>query len=269
MSTKSTYKVYAVRYAERQAKRQEHFIGGDPIDEEMWMDYFVWAVVGSERTWVVDAGFDRRDAEQRDRKLLRSISEGLATIGIDASEVEDLIITHLHYDHIGGLGQFPKARLHLQEKEIQYACSRHMTHEALSHAFTAGHIAAMVYEVYKGRVVFYNGETELAPGLSVHLVGGHTMGLQVVRVWTDLGWLVLASDASHYYENMEAGRPFPVVYNVGDMIGAYGTMRRLADSPRYIIPGHDTMVLRRYPAAAPGLEGIAVRLDVEPKKMPE
>lgn len=269
MSTKGVYKVYALKYAERKCKRQEHFIGGDPLDEEMPMDYFVWAVVDADKTWVVDAGFDRRDAEQRCRNLVRRISEGLAAMGIEASKIEDLIVTHMHYDHIGGLGQFPKARLHLQEKEIQYACSRHMAHEALSHAYTAEHIAAMVHEVYKGRVVFYNGDMELAPGLSVHLVGGHTMGLQVVRVRTGLGWLVLASDASHYYENMEAGRPFPVVHNVGDMIEGYGTMRRLADSPRYIIPGHDPMVLRRYPAAAPGLEGIAVRLDVETKTAPE
>ena len=113
-------------------------------------------------------------------------------------------------------------------------------------------------------MLFYDGDAKLAPGLSIHLVGGHTMGLQVVRVLTKLGWMVLASDATHYYENMEAGRPFPIVYNVGDMVAAYDRMRQLADSPRYIIPGHDPLVFDRYPAAAPGLEGIAIRLDVEP-----
>ena len=81
---------------------------------------------------------------------------------------------------------------------------------------------------------------------------------------TRRGWLVLASDASHFYENMEAGRPFPIVYNVGDMLRAYDAMRRLAETPRHIIPGHDPLVLERYPAADPALDGIAVRLDAEP-----
>ena len=228
------------------------------------MDYFVWAVVDAKKIWVVDTGFDTLDAKNRERNLIRNVAEGLKTIGIEANEVEDLILTHLHYDHIGGMAQFPKTRFHLQEKEINYATSRHMATPALNHAFTVDHISALIREVYMGRVLFYDGDAELAPGLSIHLVGGHSMGLQVVRVRTELGWMILASDATHYYENMETVRPFPIVYNVGDMVAGYNRMRQLADSPRYIIPGHDPLVFNRYPAAAPGLEGIAIRLDVEP-----
>jgi glyoxylase-like metal-dependent hydrolase (beta-lactamase superfamily II) len=148
---------------------------------------------------------------------------------------------------------------------MAYATGRHMGTPALGHAFTADHIAGMVHRVFEGRVAFHDGAAELAPGLSLHHVGGHTMGLQVVRVRTRRGWLVLASDASHFYENMEAGRPFPIVYNVGDMLRAYDAMRRLAETPRHIIPGHDPLVLERYPAADPALDGIAVRLDAEPR----
>ncbi len=91
------------------------------------------------------------------------------------------------------------------------------------------------------------------------------MGLQAVRVWTRRGWVVLASDASHFYANMEQGRPFPIIYNLGDMLEGYRTLERLASSHRHIVPGHDPLVLERYPAAKPGLEGIAVRLDAEPR----
>lgn len=265
MTAPSAYKVYAVKYADRDARRGEHFIGGDPHDSPMPMDYFLWAVVGDGGTFVVDTGFDRTDAERRERNLIRNATEALAVLDIDAAAVEDVIITHLHYDHIGGFAHFPKARFHLQDSEMFYATGRNMTAPALNFAYTADHVAALVYEVYKGRVVFHDGDAQLAPGLSVHLVGGHTMGLQVVRVWTEIGWLVLASDASHFYENMQAIRPFPIVYNVGDMIGAYRTMRGLADSPDAIIPGHDPLVLRRYPPPRPELAGIAARLDVRPK----
>jgi glyoxylase-like metal-dependent hydrolase (beta-lactamase superfamily II) len=101
--------------------------------------------------------------------------------------------------------------------------------------------------------------------VTVHLVGGHSRGLQFVRVRTRRGWVVIASDASHYYANFEQGRPFPVVYDVGEMLEGYGTMRRLASSPAHIVPGHDPLVLQRYPAQ-PGGPADIVRLDSEPLK---
>ncbi|MGI9614340.1 MAG: N-acyl homoserine lactonase family protein [Acidimicrobiales bacterium] len=260
----TTYEVYALKYAERSARRPDHFIGGDPHDVPMDMDYFVWAIVGDDGVWVVDTGFDAPDAERRRRTLVRSVSDALATVDIVAADVERVILTHLHYDHVGGFAQFPKAQFYLQDAEMSYATGRDMTHPAIAHAFTADHIADLVHVVFDGRVSFHNGDAALAPGLSVHHVGGHTKGLQVVRVSTGIGWLVLASDASHYYENMQAGRPFPIVYDLGDMLDGHRRCVDLASSPDYVIPGHDPMVLERYPAARPGLEGTAVRLDVEP-----
>jgi glyoxylase-like metal-dependent hydrolase (beta-lactamase superfamily II) len=256
-----TYQAFAVKYAEREARRGEHFIGGDPHDAPMPMDYFVWALVGADQTWVVDTGFDELDAAARGRRLVSSVTGALATIGVDASTVTDVIITHLHYDHIGGHAQFPVARFHLQDREMAFATGRHMTHRAISHAFTASHIADVVLLVHGGRVVFHSGTEQLAPGLSVHHVGGHTDGLQVVRVRTDAGWLVLASDATHYYENMDSARPFPIAFDIGAMLEAFGTIRRLADRPELVVPGHDPLVLERFMPARADLEGVAVRLD--------
>lgn len=105
---------------------------------------------------------------------------------------------------------------------------------------------------------------EVAPGLDVHHVGGHTNGLQVVRVRTRRGWVVLASDASHLYANIDQARPFPVVYNVGDMLEGFERVKRLADSPDHIIPGHDPDVLNRFPAPSDDLKDWIVRLDLPP-----
>jgi glyoxylase-like metal-dependent hydrolase (beta-lactamase superfamily II) len=257
----TVYEVYAVKYAERDAHRAEHFLGGDPHDTPMPMDYFVWAIVGPDKTWVVDTGFAELDAATRQRRLLRPVTDALATVGVEAASVSDVIITHLHYDHVGGHQQFPNARFHLQDREMAFATGRHMTHRALNHAFTPSHVADMVMLVHEGRVVFHDGDDELAPGLTVHLVGGHTNGLQVVRVRTNIGWLVLASDATHYYENFEAERPFPIVFDVGAMLDAYSTLQCLADQPELVVPGHDPLVLERFEVARAGLEGVAVRLD--------
>jgi glyoxylase-like metal-dependent hydrolase (beta-lactamase superfamily II) len=256
-----TYDVYAVKYAERDARRPEHFLGGDPHDVPMPMDYFVWVVSAGGRTWVVDTGFGEEDATRRGRRLIRSTTDALATVGVDAAAVTDVVLTHLHYDHVGGWDQFPTARYHVQDREMAFATGRHMSRPALNQPFTADHVGGLVRAVYAGRVVFHDGDEQLAAGLSVHLLGGHTAGLQVVRVETAQGTLVLASDASHYYENMEAGRPFPIVFDVGAMVQGYDTLFRLASTPDAIVPGHDPLVLERYPPASAGLEGIAVRLD--------
>lgn len=267
MSAKSSvddpqhYEVYALKYAERDARRPDHFIGGDPHDTPMPMDYFVWAIVGDDgEVWVVDTGFEQSDADQRKRRLVRSVGEALATIDIVAADVEQVILTHLHYDHAGGLAQFPNARFHLQDTEMSFATGRDMTHAAIAHSFTAGHIADLVHAVFDGRVAFHDGDIELAPGLTIHHIGGHTKGLQVVRVSTAAGWLVLASDASHYYENMTSGRPFPIVYHLGDMLDGHRRCFELASTSNLVIPGHDPLVLERHSPARPGLDGIAARL---------
>ena len=85
-----------------------------------------------------------------------------------------------------------------------------------------------------------------------------------MRVWTRRGWVVVASDASHLYANMEQGRPFPIVYNVADMLEGHRRLAQLAQSPRHIVPGHDPLVMRRYQAPGRELDGVAVRLDAEP-----
>lgn len=264
-TTLPEYQVYALRYATREGTRSAHFIGGDPHDGPMQMDYYLWAIAGGGRVFVVDCGFNAEVAKQRKRMLLRTAVDALAAIGINAATVEDLILTHLHYDHVGNFTDFPKARFHLQEPELTYATGRYMRHPFMSHAFEVEDVVGIVRLNYGGRVVFHNGTTELALGLSLHLAGGHSAGLQFVRVHTQRGWVVLASDVAHYYEHLDTGRPFTTAFHVGDMLDGFDKVRSLASSRDHIIPGHDPKVMELYHAARPDLEGIAVRLDMPPK----
>jgi glyoxylase-like metal-dependent hydrolase (beta-lactamase superfamily II) len=264
MAELEPYEIYAIKYADHQRRASENFIGGDPHDGPMPLDYFVWAVKGAARTWIVDTGFGAAVGRQRQRNVIRSPAEGLKALGIEPGEVEDVVITHMHYDHCGNHDLFARARFHVQDKEMRYATGRSMCHPTLRHAFDVEDVVTMVRRAYGGRVAFHDGDEELAPGISVHFVGGHTMGLQMVRVWTRRGWVVLASDASHLYANMEQGRPFPVVYNVADMLAGHERAYALAASRRHVIPGHDPLVLKRYPAPSRALEGIIARLDVDP-----
>jgi glyoxylase-like metal-dependent hydrolase (beta-lactamase superfamily II) len=259
-----SYEIYALKYAHHERRASANFLGGDPHDGPMPIDYFVWAIVGAGRSYVVDTGFDAAVGRKRGREVLRCPGEGLAMLGVEPAKVRDVIVTHMHYDHCGNHHLFPEATFHLQDREMAYATGRHMCHAALGGAYEAEDVCAMVRRLFAGRLQFHEGVTELAPGLSLHHIGGHTMGIQAVRVWTRRGWVVLASDASHLYANMEQGRPYPIIYNLGDMLEGFATLKKLASSPAHVIPGHDPLVLQRYPAPRPELAGIAARLDADP-----
>lgn len=260
------FQLYALRYAHHDRRSTENFLFGDPHDILQPLAYFVWAIVGKRRTFIVDTGFEAAMARRRGRTIIKPVQEGLTSIGISPDAVEDVIVTHLHYDHCGNHDAFPNARYHLQDAEAAYATGRLMSHATMQRPFEVEDVVAMVRKVFAGRVVFHDGTEQIVPGITVHKIGGHSKGLQCVRVRTARGHVVLASDATHLYAHICDGKVFPVTYNVAETLEGYSTMRMLADSPDHIVPGHDPAVIERYPAANSGLEGLVVRLDVDPKK---
>ena len=149
----------------------------------------------------------------------------------------------------------------LQEREMAYATGRCMCNGLLRHPFSVEHVTLMVRHVYGERVTFYSGDGEVAPGVTVHRVGGHSDGLQVVRVDTARGPVVLASDASHFFANLHRRSPFPIVYNIGDMAVGWETVERLAGHPDRFIPGHDPIVAEIYPRASDKVDAFALHLD--------
>lgn len=259
------FELFAVRYATHSGRfAVDNFIGGDVHESGSDLDYFVWLARSPERTFVIDTGFTSEAGARRGRRLLRPPAEALALMGVSAAAVDNVILTHLHYDHAGTLDAFSSARFHLQDSESAFATGRCMCHAHMRAPFDVEDVVSFVRCLYAGRVVFHDGVETLAPGLSVHKVGGHTAGLQAVRVWTRRGYVVIASDASHLYANMRGDRPFPIVHNVAEMLEGYELVHRLADSPDHVIPGHDPLVMQLYPPPAAELAGIAVRLDVPP-----
>lgn len=264
MSTLPEYELFALRYATRDGERRDHFIGGDPHEGPMPMDYFLWAAISPGRSFVIDCGFTAEVAAKRGRTFLRDPIDALKLVGVDAGQVSDVILTHLHYDHVGNFHRFPKARFHLQESEMHYATGHYMAYPRLAHSFEVDDVCGMVRLNFAQRVAFHSGSKELAPGISLHAVGGHSAGLQFVRVHTRRGWVVVASDVTHFYENLESRRPYVTSFHVGEMLDGFEALLTQAPTPDHIVPGHDPLVMKRYPAPSRELEGIAVRLDVTP-----
>ena len=226
----------------------------------MPMDYFVWAAVSEEHTVVVDSGFNAEVAAKRGREYLRCPTKGLREIGVDCERVSCVVLTHLHYDHVGNLEKFPAATFVVQDEEMAFWTGRYAGREHFRNIVEVQDIVHLVRENFNGRVRFVDGSKEVVPGITVHRVGGHAAGLQVVRVHTAKGNVVLASDASHFYANIEEDRPFSVITDLRQMYEAFDVVRALADSPEHIVPGHDPEVMKRYPPASPDLKEIAVRI---------
>ncbi|WP_299624555.1 N-acyl homoserine lactonase family protein [uncultured Tateyamaria sp.] len=239
----SDWEVYAIKYADRDARiRADSFIFDDNHDVPHAMDYFMWLIRGEGRVILVDTGYDGVEASSRGRPIRRDPVEALKPFDLAPEEVTEIIVTHLHYDHAGGLHLFPNAKLHLQAAEMAYATGPCMCHDTLRMPFTAGHVCEAIKRLYSGKVIFHDGDAEVADGVTVHCIGGHSRGLQAVRVRTLAGWMVLASDAAHFYENFVAQKPFPIVVDMQDMLDGFGTLRRLASSPKLVVPGHDPLV---------------------------
>jgi glyoxylase-like metal-dependent hydrolase (beta-lactamase superfamily II) len=255
-------RLYAVRYGHLDRLSDHNFLGGDEHAQPMPLDYFVWVIRSPDRTIVVDTGFDAIAAAARGRTLLRPVAAGLESIGVDPGEVQDVVITHMHYDHAGNLPLFPKARFHVQDAEMAYCTGRAMGHQHLCAPFDAENVVEMVRRTFAGRVIFHSGDALLCPGVSLHHLPGHTPGLQAVRVQTQRGPVVLASDAIHFWANLQRATPFPIVADVVAYLEALRRLRTLAPSIDHIIPGHDPQVLARFPAE-PGTRDI-VRLDLAP-----
>lgn len=257
------YEILAFKYARHAHRtRADNFLWPDDHASPQPLDFFIWVIRNGNRTILVDTGFDSAEATRRNRPLDLEPIEALKRIGIAAEDLETVIITHLHHDHAGTLDAFPQALFHVQEAEVAYATGACMCDEVLRKPYTADHVCSLVKKIYSGRVHFHDGDAEVAPGITVHSVFGHTKGMQCVRVMTASGPVVLASDAAHYYENFEQRRPFSVTVDVEQTLRSYTRLEQLAESRAHIVPGHDPLVLDRYPALKPETIGKVHRVDL-------
>lgn len=259
----SEWEVYAVKYADRNARTRTHsFIFDDNHDAPHAMDYFMWLLRRGNRNILVDTGYDEKEAASRDRPIRMNPVAALAPLGLKPEDINELIVTHLHYDHAGGLALFPNAHLHMQAAEMAFATGPCMCHDTLKMPFTADHICEAVQRLYAGKLTFHEGDVEIAEGLSLHCIGGHSRGLQAVRVFTKAGWMVLASDAAHYYENFWLKKPFPIVVDLQNMLDGFGKLESLASKKELVVPGHDPLVRNLFPNT---LDDHIFRLDGGPE----
>lgn len=232
---------------------------GGPLE----MAYYFWVVRptdGSPPT-VLDTGFRAEEAERRGRTVLCTVADGLAALGIAAEDVGTVVLTHLHYDHVGNIGLFPRARIVLARREYDFWCGDPIARRPLFARHTDPDAVETLMKAYdEGRVHLFTGEIEAAPGVGAIQVGGHTPGQLLVAVEGRGRRLLLSSDAAHYYEELERDRPTAVHT---DLAAMYRVFDIVADEIRRgatFVPGHDPLVAERFPGAGRALPSHVTQL---------
>lgn len=256
------YEVIIARYGNRDTLRSDVYLnyplyGVD--DAPIGMDYFVWVVRNEERTILVDTGFSAESGGRRGRHMLISPVSVWEALGILPESAPLIVITHAHYDHTGHLAHFPSSRIVIAEQELAFWRSQTSQELLFRHSAEGGDLEAIDRAVAEGRVDAFGDRLEVAPGVEVIRVGGHTPGQAVVLVQTSEGPVLLASDAVHYYEEYESHMPFMSVADLVQMYGAFDLISSwVADGTvAHVVSGHDPDTLTRFPPLGGVLAGNA------------
>jgi glyoxylase-like metal-dependent hydrolase (beta-lactamase superfamily II) len=248
------FKIYTLYYGKRDATTADYFLD-DTSNIPIGMGYYLWVATNGEHTVVVDLGYQEDAGRRRGRTLVRPVPELLDKIQVDPRTVQHAIVTHMHWDHLGGYALFPNARFYLQERELHFWTSAEMPEWKSS--LEEEELVAVVRLHFHGRLGLCEGRQEIVPGITVHHVGGHTMGSQIVQVETARGTAVIASDAAKLYRNFSEEIPQPRSHSVSDQISGYKLIKHLATAEELIIPGHDPEAMRRLPIYTDGIALLA------------
>jgi glyoxylase-like metal-dependent hydrolase (beta-lactamase superfamily II) len=255
--------VLAVRYGHRVTSRAESFLNFrlyDEPDAPLDLDYFFWVITGQEGVFLVDTGFAPAAGGRRARAQLTTPAQALPGLGIDPGDVTAIVITHAHWDHIGNVRQFPQAELVMTEAEYAFWTSPLARRQQFAWHSEPDEIELLRARRRDGTLTLFSGQAALAPGIDLIEVGGHTPGQLVAvaaRPGPAAGAAVLASDALHFYDEIERDRPFAVLADLPAMYRAYDTLAQLAAQPGTdLVAGHDPAVRRRF-AAWPSVTGRA------------
>jgi glyoxylase-like metal-dependent hydrolase (beta-lactamase superfamily II) len=263
--TQDNYEITIVKFGTRSTTKSDVYLNfhiNGLVDEPIEMDYFFWVIRNAERTVLVDTGFSKHGGEVRNRTFLISPLAAYESLGIDVDSALDIVVTHAHYDHIGNLDMFPHSRIVLAQAELDFWLSEFAERRQFKHSIEVDELNHLAEAAVQDRVQTFDEHFELAPGITLTRVGGHTPGQLIVTVKTSDGEVVLASDAIHYYEEYEHDLPFMFVNDVQEMYAGFDTVRRLMETTAtHLVTGHDPSTIERFTAVTTGpLAGLAATI---------
>lgn len=268
------YEVLAVRYAERETTLGEAYYRWSSYGEAdgpLTMSYYFWLLRDRREPAaapiVVDTGFEPARGTRMGRTCLCEPADALRRLGVDPAAVRRVIVSHLHYDHIGNLGLFGAARFSVAARELAFwgADPVAARPQFALHTDPDG-VAFIAAAADAGRVDALRGRAEIAPGITALDVGGHSPGQLVLEIAGERGPVLLAGDAVHYFDELRDGRPFGLFSDLAEMYRAYDLIGERVAAGATLVPGHDPLVMDRF--APLNGDGLAVRIlgDDDPRE---
>jgi glyoxylase-like metal-dependent hydrolase (beta-lactamase superfamily II) len=250
------YQVLVVKFGTRSTTKGEVYLNypiyGRP-DEAVGMDYFFWILRNEDRTVVVDTGFSREGGEKRNRTFLVDPRRAFESLGVRGEERPTVVVTHAHYDHIGNLDLFPESDIVIAEAELRFWTSQMRFRKQFAHSVEFRELDELAKARDEGRTRTFTDRLELAPGIELVEIGGHTPGQSILRVNTADGTVILASDAVHYFEEIEQDLPFTFVADLPAMYAGFDRIKQMvAEQQAILIPGHDPDTLNRVTVGGEG-----------------
>lgn len=253
----NTYEVYAIEYGGTDAKVSisRVALGGNPEDSVSF-SYYMWFLKGDNgKNILVDVGYER--------DYSRPLGEGqyyirpdsaLQRINVNPDDITDIIITHTHNDHIGGLHLFDKGIIWMQRNEYMYFVGDGWQEGADQRGLDKDDVMKIVQANIDGRVRFVDGDSiEIIPGIRVFTGSTHTFESQHLLVDTKTENVMLASDDSWFYYNLDHELSVSLVRDPDAYIKQLQRMKNLVSNQDLIIPGHDPLVMKRFPKVAEGV----------------
>ena len=244
------YEIYAVRYATLANFPVWSLIAGAERTRRMDIAMMIWVLKGADgRIAIVDSGFHRdRYFQQYTVKDFLKPSDALAPLGIKADDVTDILLTHMHWDHAGGIDLFPSARVWVQKDEYDYYAGDAWQSRTTHGGIDPEDVLEIVRRNTQGKVTFVRGDDETSlSGIAFGIGGRHTWQSQFVSAQTPTRTVVLASDNMYLYENLDRHTAIAQTLDAASNLRTQERMRTLASEPRLVVPGHDPAVFDRFP----------------------
>lgn len=242
------YEVYALKYIdEGKSPAKDAIIGGSDKDSVDCGD-MIWLLKGSSgKNILVDAG--NIDSTKGLPKSYLRPDLVLQQIGVSPLDISDVILTHPHYDHIGGINLFPKAKVWMQEDDFNYFVGRAWQENGNRDGFQENDVRNLIEINLQRRLNLIRGDDmEIFPGIRVFIGSKHTFENQYLMVNSNSSKkIIIASDAVWFYPNLTNLLPITYCHDPKAYVRAMERMKTLVANPDLIIPGHDNLVFSKFP----------------------
>jgi glyoxylase-like metal-dependent hydrolase (beta-lactamase superfamily II) len=245
------YSIQAILVANSPGDSVADMVIGTPRGEKIDTVYAVWLIRGGGRNILFDSGFHReRWFKQWTIKDYVRPDEAVRLAGVQPEEITDIVISHAHWDHMGGIDLFPKAVVWIQKDEFAYYTGAAWQPGGRHGGIDPDDVQELVKLNTEGRLRLVDGDdVEILPGIRAYTGGRHTFASQYIRVGGNPPF-VLASDNVDLYRNLAEHRPSGT-FSKDDYAANVKNQERmiqLAGSPDRVIPGHDALQFQKFPA---------------------